>query len=80
MDGKDLVNDTFAKQQLGVKLNETKMLGLSWKNEKYFLAVKYHRKSKLLELASIYNSLGIISLSTIIRKMAYCDICYSEIL
>ena len=40
---KKLVNKTdqkFAKQQLGIKLNEAKMLGLPWKKDKNLLAVE----------------------------------------
>ena len=43
MEGKELVNQTdqtFAKEQLGVKLNETKMLSLSWKKNKDLIAVE----------------------------------------
>ena len=43
LEGKELVNQTdqtFAKEQLGVKLNETKMLSLSWKKNKDLIAVE----------------------------------------
>ena len=43
LEGKELVNETdqnFAKQQLGMKLTGTKMLGLSRKKGKDLLAVE----------------------------------------
>ena len=89
MEGKELVHETdqiFAKQKLGVKSNETKMLGLPWKKDKDLLAVEIPSKIKKLtkrailqKLASIYDPLGIISPTTIIRKIIYCDICESKI-
>ena len=71
MKGKKLVNEanqTFAKQQLGMKLNETKMLGLAWKKNRDLLAVeipseikKLTKRTVIQKLASIYNPPGIIS-------------------
>ena len=75
---KELVNETdqnFAKQQLGVESNETKMLGLSQKKDNDLLDVekqseiKKPTKRKILQkLASIYDILGIMSPITIIVK------------
>ena len=39
---------TYAKQQLGVKLNETKMLGLPWNNDEDTLAVEIPSEVKML--------------------------------
>ena len=75
-EGKELVNETdqtFAKQTLGMKLNEIRMLGLSWKKDKDMLAVEISSEMKKLtkqtilqKLASIYVPLGITSPTTII--------------
>ena len=78
LEEKEVVTDdqTYAKQQLGVKLNETKMLGLPWNKDEDALAVeilsevkKLTKRTILLKLASIYDRLGIISLTTIIGKI-----------
>ena len=89
LEGKELVNEadeTFPKQHLGVELNETKMLGLSWKKDKDFLAreisseiKKLTKRTTLQKLASTYDHLGIISPTTIIGKIIYRDICDSQI-
>lgn len=77
LEGKELTNETdqnFRKQQFGVKLNQVKMLGLSWKKNKDLLAVKIPSEMKKLtkrtvlrKLASIYDHLGVISPATIIE-------------
>ena len=74
-----MANETdksFAKYQLGVKLNETKMLGLSLEQDKDLLAVKIISKIRnltertiLRKLISIYGAFGIISSTTVIRKV-----------
>ena len=86
---KEVVNETdqnFSKQQLGVKSNETKMLGLSQKKDNDLLDVekqseiKKPSKRKILQkLASIYNILGIMSPVTIIVKKIFSDNCDSKI-
>ena len=71
-----------------MKSNETKKLGLSWIKNKDLLAVeipseiKYLTKQTVLQtLASICDvPLGIMSPTTIIGKIIYCDICDSKIL
>ena len=77
---------TYAKQQLGVKLNETKMLGLPWKRDEDTLAVEIPSEVKKLtkriilqKLASIYDPLRIISPTTIIGKTIYRNICDSKL-
>ena len=42
MEEKEVVTDdqTYTKQQLGVKLNETKMLGLTWNKDENTIAVE----------------------------------------
>ena len=89
-EGKELVNETdqtFAKQILGVKLNEIKMLRLSSKKDKDMLVVeissemeKLTKQTILQKLASIYDPFGITSPTTIIGKCIYCDVCDSKIL
>ena len=41
-------DQTYAKQQLGVKLNETKMLGLLWNKDEDTLAVEIPSEVKKL--------------------------------
>ena len=46
-----MVNETdqgFAKQQLGIKLNEPEILGLSWKKDKDLLVVELLSEIKKL--------------------------------
>ena len=77
---------TYAKQQLEVKLNETKMLGLPWNRDEDILAVeipsavkKLTKRTILQKLASIYDPLRIISPTKIIGKTIYRDICDSKL-
>ena len=88
MEEKEVVTDdqTYAKQQLGVKLNETKMLGLPWNKDEDTLAVeipsevkKLRKRTILQKLASIYDPLGIISPATIIGKIIYRDVFDSKL-
>ena len=76
----------YAKQQLGVKLNETTMLGLPWNKDEDTLAVeipsevkKLGKQTILQKLASIYDSFRIISPTTIIGKIIYHDVCGSKL-
>ena len=50
LEKKEVVTDdqTYAKQQLGVKLNETKMLGLPWNKDEDTLAVEIPSEVKKL--------------------------------
>ena len=77
---------TYAKQQLEVKLNETKMLGLPWNRDEDTLAVeipsavkKLTKRTILQKLASIYDPLRIISPTKIIGKTIYRNICDSKL-
>ena len=82
--GKEYVHETdqlFAKQQSGVKLNETKMVCISFKKNKDFSAVEIPSEIKKLtnwiilqKLASICDPLDIISPTTTIGNSIYCDI------
>ena len=88
MEEKEVVIDdqTYAKQQLGVKLNETKMLGLPWKRDEDTLAVeipsevkKLTKRTILQKLASIYDPFEIISSTIIIGKIICRDVCDSKL-
>ena len=89
MQEKEVVIDdqTYPKQQLGVKLNETKMLGLPWNKDEDTIVVetpseakKLPKRTILQKLASIYDPFGIISPTTIIGKNIYRDVCDSKLL
>lgn len=89
LEGTELVNETdqtLEKQQLGMKLNEIKTLGLVWGKDKDLLAVEIPSEIKnltkrtiLQKLASMYDPLGIISPNTTIGKIIYRDICDSRV-
>ena len=88
MEEKEVVIDdqTYAKQQLRVKVNETKMLGLPWNKDEDTLTVeipsevrKLTKRTILQKLGSIYDPLRIISPTTIIRKIIYRDVCDSKL-
>ena len=76
----------YAKKQLGVQENETKILGLNWNKSKDTLAAEIlppvdniTKRMTLQKLASIYNPLGFISATTIIGKMIYQDTFESKV-
>ena len=69
-----------------MKLNENKMLGLPWNNDKDTLAVeipsevkKLTKRTILQKPASICDPLGMISPTTIIGKNIYRDLCDSKL-
>ena len=83
LEEKEVATDdqTYSKQQLGIKINETKMLGLPWNKNEDTLAEEIASEVKKLtkrtifqKLASIYDPLGIISPTTIIGKIIYRDV------
>ena len=68
---------TYAKQQLGVKSGETKMLGIKWdkKKDKFNIEIpppiqKITKRNILQKLASIYDVLGFISPCKLLAKDA----------
>ena len=76
----------FAKKQLGVQENKTKILGLNWNKSKDTLAVEIPplvdnitKQMILQKLTSIYDPLGFISATTVIGKMIYRDTCESKV-
>ena len=79
LEGEELENETdqtFTKQQLDIKYNEIKEHGLSWKNDKYLLAVKksseikkVSKRTVLQKLESMYYPLGKFFPTTIIGRI-----------
>ena len=77
---------TYAKQQLGVKSDETKMLGIKWDKKKDKLNIeipppiqKITKRNILQKLASIYDVLGFISPCTLVAKDVFRKICDEKI-
>ena len=69
---------TYAKEQLGVKPNEAKLLGLPWNKEEDTLAVTFTRDSAETSkrevsksLASVFDPLGVASPTQLVGKMIY---------
>ncbi len=76
---------SFAKQQFGVRAEETKLLGLSWKKSVDTIGIVFPAKPEtitkrtvLQNLASIYDPLGIVSPITLSGKSIYRDICENK--
>ena len=64
----DLNDQSFAKQQLGAKRGETKLLGLKWDKKNDMLAIKFPdnqekvtKRTVLQSVASVYDPLGIVA-------------------
>ena len=73
---------TYAKEQLGVKPNEAKLLGLPWHKEEDTLTVVLSRDSEeatkrevLRSLASVYDPLGVAGPVTVKGKMIFREAC-----
>ena len=76
-------DQSYAKQQLGVKADETKMLGLTWNKADDTLGVTFPRKAaegskreELPFLASIFDPLGLASPKALLRNFLFryaCD-------
>ena len=86
----DLSSDesTFAKQQLGTKSAETKLLGPPWNKSLDTLNIPFPtgtnqersdssntKREVLSQLAKVYDPLGIVSPTTICGKFIFRDIC-----
>ena len=76
---------SFAKQQLRVQRNESKLLGLPWDKTSDTLTVIFPNESSsttkrgiLSKLATIYDPLGLASPITIQGKMIYREVCDSK--
>ena len=77
---------SYAREQLGVKPGETKMLGLPWDTLKDTMAVTFPaappdvtKRETLRFLSSVYDPLGIASPVSLIGKILYRDICDQRI-
>ena len=75
-------DSTYAKQQLGAKANESKILGLPWNKAKDILKVdcpQIHadatKRSILASLAKVYDPLRLVSPTTLTGKLIYRDVC-----
>ena len=73
---------TYAKQQLGVKEGETKLLGLTWDKTKDNIHVSFPsqaaeptKRGVLAKIAKIYDPLGLVSPITLTGKILYRDAC-----
>ena len=73
---------TFAKQQLGPKSTDTKILGINWNANEDTLLIeipkskgKYTKPNILSHLASIYNPLVFISPAYLLGKIVCCESC-----
>ena len=75
---------SYAKEQLGVKPDETKMLGLPWDMMAVTSAApppppEVMKRETVRFLASIYDPLGIASPVSLVGKILYQDICDQRI-
>ena len=76
----------FAKEHLGTKANETKILGLNWDKQRDIFRVEIPTESQSLTkrnilktLASIYDPLGFMSLVLFIGKILFRNLCVLRI-
>ena len=75
-------NQSYAKQQLGVKEGETKLLGLTWNKDDDKIQVTIlsettscTKRGILGKLARVYDPLGLVSPLTLTGKTLYRDAC-----
>jgi len=76
------VEQTFAKEQLGVKDDETRLLGLKWNKASDTLRVEFSDKGAettkrgiLRYLAAIFDPLGLVAPITLKGKFVFRDVC-----
>ena len=76
---------SYAKQRLGVKKDETKMLGLRWNKRGDLITVTFPEKPVdvtkrgiLRFLAAVYDLLGIASPTMLVGKLLYREVCGSR--
>ena len=85
-DQKDSTAMTYAKEGLGTKDSQSKVLGLKWDPEEDILGinmeavsdVKTHKVTKrevLSTLSKVYDPIGIVGPVTVIAKLIFQDIC-----
>ena len=81
------LEQSFAKEQLGVSSTESKLLGLKWKKNSDQLAVTFPAKepevvtkrSVLSHLASVFDPLGLAAPIVISGKFIYRSVCDSQL-
>ena len=73
---------TYAKQQLGVKSGDSRLLGLEWAKHKDTLAIKFPqeptpvtKRGILQKIAKVYDPLGLASPLNLQGKLLYRDAC-----
>ena len=78
----DDCNQSYAKEQLGLKSGETKMLGLPWDKTEDTIAATFPepppevtKREMLRFLASIYDPLGVASPVSLVGKLVYREVC-----
>ena len=78
----EVEKQSYAKEQLGVKPGETKLLGLPWNKTKDSIAVTFPappiettKREMLRFLASVYDPLGLASPTTLVGKLLYREVC-----
>ena len=79
-------DQSFAKQQLQVLPNQSKLLGLKWNKSTDTISVEFPERTPvttkrglLATLAKIYDPLGLVSPVTLQGKLIYRDICHSNV-
>ena len=79
--------ESYAKEQLGVKAGETKMLGMVWNKTDDTLGVTFPepceqvtKRGILRSLASVFDPLGLVPLVTLTGKLIYQDACDQKLL
>lgn len=77
---------SFAKEQLGVKSGETKLLGLTWDKTKDTIEVAFPtqpaestKRGILRKIARIYDPLGLVSPVTLAGKVLFREACDTRI-
>ena len=80
------VEQTFAKEQLGVKDDETRLLGLKWNKASDTLRVEFSDKGAettkrgiLRYLAAIFDPLGLVAPITLKGKFVFRDACQANL-
>ena len=78
----DEADQSFAKQQLGVGNDKTKLLGLQWNKAEDTITVTFPeceetptKQIVLRTMARVYDSLGMAAPVTLVRKEIYHEIC-----
>jgi hypothetical protein len=87
-DGKTALSDnqSYAKEQLQVLPNQSKLLGLQWNKSTDTISVEFPehtpvatKRGLLATLAEIYDPLGLVSPVTLQGKLIFRDVCDSKV-